>query len=328
MKKMFIMLLLALSIITAFIACSPAADSSSKQQSEQQATPQPAKQPTQQLSVGVLQDVDSIPLIIASQQGFFEKEGVNVKLESFKSAPDRDSALQAGKIDGAISDMLAAVFANEGGFYVKITSKTNGSYKMLITKSASIDNIPAMKGKSVAISKNTIIEYATDRMLKEGGLNSSDIKKEVISQMPARLEMLQNGKVDAATLPEPLASVAILNGAKQVNSSDKLGINPGVLLFTTKSIESKPNEIRAFYKAYNRAVDYLKNEPLSSYIDVLIKDAGFPEAVKGSLVLPSYNKAQAPTEKDFDSVVQWLNEKELIKNTYTLKNVMDDQFVR
>lgn len=328
MKKLFTIFLLSLSIITSVTACSPAAGSSNKQQPSQQAATQPVKQTSQQLSVGVLQDVDSIPLIIARQQGFFEKEGVNVKLESFKSAPDRDSALQAGKIDGAISDMLAAAFAKEGGFDVKITSKTDGSYKLLINKSVNIDNISSMKGKSVAISKNTIIEYATDRMIKEAGLNSSDIKKEIIAQMPARLEMLQNSKVDAATLPEPLASVAKSNGAKQVNSSDKLGINPGVLLFTAKSIDAKTDEIKAFYRAYNRAVDYLKSEPLSSYVDVLIKDAGFPEAVKGSLSLPSYTKAQAPADKDFDSVIQWLKEKELIKNSYTLKNVLDDQFVR
>ncbi|MDF2523883.1 MAG: transporter substrate-binding protein [Clostridiales bacterium] len=326
MKKIISMLLLSISIITAVSACSPAADKQKSQQPAQQtATTQKTTQP---LSVGILQDVDSIPLIIARQQGFFEKEGVTVKLESFKSAPDRDSALQAGKIDGTISDMLAVAFAKEGGFDVKITSKTDGSYKMLASKSASADSISAMKGKSVAISKNTIIEYATDRMVKEGGLSSSDIKKEIIAQMPARLEMLQNGKVDGATLPEPLASVAISNGAKFINSSDKLGINPGILLFTTKSINTKSNEIKAFYKAYNLAVEYLKKEPLANYIDVLIKDGGFPEAVKGNLVLPPYTKAQAPDEKNFDSVIQWLKGKELIKGTYKLNDVMDVQFVR
>ena len=67
----------------------------------------------QNLTIGLMPDVDSIPFIIAQEKGYFKEEGVNVKLESFKSAVDRDSALQSGKLDGAISDMLAETFGKE-----------------------------------------------------------------------------------------------------------------------------------------------------------------------------------------------------------------------
>jgi NitT/TauT family transport system substrate-binding protein len=275
-----------------------------------------------------LSDVDSIPLIIAKQKGYFEKEGVNVDLKSFKSAMDRDSALQTGNIDGAISDVLAAAFAKDGGFDVKITSKTDGSYKLLVNKNSKISNLQDLKGKSVAISKNTIIEYATDMMVTEGKLNPDDINKTVIKDMPARLEMLQNGKIDAATLPEPLASVAVKNGATLLNSSDKLGINPGVLLFTTKATQDKSVEIAAFYKAYNSAVEYLQKEPVGNYIDALIKDAGFPEDVKGTIKLPSYSKAVMVGEKDFTNVIKWLKEKQLIKNEYKFAELIYDKYVK
>lgn len=284
--------------------------------------------PAQTLSIGILPDVDSIPVMIAKQQGYFEKEGVSVKVESFKSAMDRDSALQSGTIDGAISDALAAAFAKEGGFDVKITSKTDGSYKLLVNKDAKVNSLADLKGKSIAISKNTIIEFATDMMVKEGNIKPDDVNKTVVKDIPARLEMLQNGKIDAATLPEPMATVAIKSGAKLLNSSDKLGINPGVLLFTTTSIQNKSTEIKAFYTAYNKAVEYLQKEPVDKYIDLLIKDAGFPEAVKGSIVLPSYTKAQMVKEKDVENVITWLKEKQLIKNDYKFKDLSDDKFVK
>lgn len=286
------------------------------------------KKELQELAIGVLPDLDSIPLIIAEQNGYFEEAGAKVKIQSFKSAKDRDSALQSGNLDGAISDMLAAAFAAEGGFDVKMTSKTDGSYKLLVNAGKGIDSFDKLKGNDIAISQNTIIEYATDMMLKEANISSEDVKKVAIPQMPVRLEMLQNGKVAAATLPEPLASAAIKNGAVLMNSSDKLGINPGVLLFTTKATKEKSEEIKAFYTAYNKAVDYLNKEDKSKYIDSLIEKAGFPADVKDVLVLPEYNKAVVPSEKDFTNVINWLTEKQLIKNSYKYSDLVNSEFVR
>lgn len=287
-----------------------------------------SKKELKELNIGVLPDVDSIPLIIAQKQGYFEKAGIKVNIEHFKSAKDRDSAFQAGKIDGAVSDVLAAAFAKEGGFDVRITSMTNGSYKLLVNKDSGIKSINDLNGKSIAISKNTIIEYSCDMMLKEEGLSSDNVKKTVIPEIPVRLEMLQNGKIDSAVLPDPLATVAIKNGALLLNSTDKLNINPGVLIFSSNAIDSKKEEIKAFYSAYNMAVEYIQKQPVSSYIDVLIKEAGFPETVRDSIVLPKYTKAVIPQEKDVDKVIKWLKDKQLIKNEYKYSDLVDENFVR
>jgi NitT/TauT family transport system substrate-binding protein len=280
------------------------------------------------ISIGVLPDVDSIPLIIADKNGYFKEEGVEVDIQHFKSAPDRDSALQSGNIDGAVSDILAAAFANDGGFKVKITSLTNGTYKLLVNKDKGIKDIQALKGKSIAISTNTIIEYATDKMLEEGGLKPEDVHKVAIPQIPTRLEMLQNGKIDAATLPDPLASVAVKDGAALLNSTDKMGINPGVLLFTQDAIDEKSASIKAMYKAYDKAVEYLKKEPVSSYADVLINDVGFPEGIEDSISLPAYTQVTLPSQKDFDDVIKWLIDKKLIKNSYKFEQLVDGRFVK
>lgn len=282
----------------------------------------------QALTIGLMPDVDSIPFIIAQEKGFFKEEGLTVTLKPFKSAMERDSALQSGNLDGAVSDMLAETFAKAGGFDTKITSLTTGSYKMVAGKNETAASIQELKGKDVAISKNTIIDYVTDRIATEGGLSANAINKVVIPQIPARLEMLQNGKIAAATLPEPMATVAIKNGAKLINSSDKLGINPGVMLFTTKAVTEKEKELLSMYRAYNKAIDYLAKEPMENYIDLVIEKAGFPKDVKGTLVLPNYKKAMAPEQKDVDDVVNWLFTRQLIQSKYTYSDLVDNRFIR
>jgi NitT/TauT family transport system substrate-binding protein len=282
----------------------------------------------QNITIGLMPDVDSIPFIIAQEKGFFKEEGLTVSLKSFKSAVERDSALQSGNLDGVISDMLAETFLKEGGFNTVITSLTTGSYKMVINKDETATTLLDLKGKDVAISKNTIIEYVTDRIMVEGGMKPADINKVVIPQIPTRLEMLQNGKIAAATLPEPMASLAVKGGAKVLNSSDKLAIYPGVLIFTGKTVSEKEKEIQAMYRAYNKAIEYLAREPMENYIDILIEKGGFPAPIKGALILPKYQKPAAPAAKDIDEVQKWMQDRQLIKKGYSYKELVDDRFVR
>jgi len=282
----------------------------------------------QNITIGLMPDVDSIPFIIAQEKGYFKAEGLTVTLKSFKSAMDRDSALQSGNLDGEVSDMLAEAFAKAGGFDTVITSLTTGSYKLVVNKDETVMSIKELKGKDVAISKNTIIEYVTDKVMVEGGLTGADINKIIIPQIPTRLEMLQNGKIAAATLPEPLATIAVKNGGRILSSSDQLNINPGVMIFTSRAVNDKEKEIQAMYRAYNKAIDYLAKEPVENYIDLLIEKGGFPSAVKGTLVLPHYKKPVAPEAKDVEDVMAWLQTRQLIPKGYSYTELVDDRFVR
>lgn len=287
-----------------------------------------SSQPLKTITIGAMPDLDSLPFIIAEHNGYFKEEGIQVKIEHFKSASDRDTALQTGKIDGAISDMLAVVFFNDNNFDVKITSKTDGSFKLISGKNSGISKIEESDGKSIGISKNTIIEYLTDRIMESSNIDVNSLQKIAIPKIPTRLEMLNNGKLDVATLPEPLASTAISAGGKILSSSDKLGINPGVMIFTKDAITTKSQEIKSLYLAYNKAIKFLKDEKKESYIDFVIQEAGFPDSVKNTLTIPNYSKASMPSEKELEEVLSWLKSKELTTNSYTLKNLSNSSFIK
>ena len=269
-------------------------------------------------------DIDSVPVIMAQEKGYFAEEGLKVNIQQFKSAMDRDAALQSGNLDGAISDMLAVAFAKSGGFDVKVTAFTNGSYKLIAGKDAEVNSVHDLIGKDVAISKNTIIEYVTDQIAVTNNMPENSLNKVVIPQIPTRLEMLQNGKLAAATLPEPMGSIAIYNGCKYITGSDELGINPGVMMFTSKAVESKKAELQAFYRAYNKAVAYLNDTDKAQYMDIVIEKSGFPAAAKDALVLPKYRPAGLPKQQDVNDCLTWMNQKNLIKQNYTYDDIVVD----
>lgn len=312
MKKLFIWCLL-LGLSVGLLGC---------------AQQKSAQIPTKTITIGVMPDVESIPFLIAEKNGYFAKEGVQVKIEHFNSAKDRDSALQSGQLDGVITDILAVVFANEGGINLRICAKNDGNVELLAGQSSGIISTADLKGKSMGLSTNTIMEYTADRMLEAAGVNPNEVKKVAIPQLPTRLEMLQGGKVEAAILPEPLAGLAVKKGATILTSTDAMGTKAGAIAFTAQSLSENPEAIKAVFRAYNEAVQYLAQEPSSVYIDFIIQAQGFPAEIKDSLQLPQYTLAALPSEAVFNDVVKWLQDKNLIKSSYSYQALVDQQVLR
>lgn len=120
MKRLLVMMMAAVLVLSALAA------GCGSQQAE--------KKELQGIAIGLMPDIDSVPIIIAEEKGYFAEEGLKVDIQKFKSAMDRDAALQSGNLDGAISDMLAVAFAKAGGFDVKVTSYTDGTYKLIAGK--------------------------------------------------------------------------------------------------------------------------------------------------------------------------------------------------
>lgn len=280
------------------------------------------------ITIGVMPDVESIPLIIADRNGYFEGEGVKVKIEHFKSAQDRDSALQGGRLDGVITDVVAVVFSNEGGTQLKIISKNDGDIKLMAGKGSGIETMADLKGKSIGLSSNTIMEYTADRMLESAGISPDEVKKVIIPPLSTRLEMLQGGKIEAAILPQPLAGLGVKNGARVLASTSEVIGKAGAIAFTSESLRQNREEIKAVFRAYNRAVEYLRTEPASSYTDYIVEVQGFPAGLEASLQLPDYDKASPPDPQVVEDVVKWMRDKNLIQKDYEYSSLVDQEILR
>ena len=57
----------------------------------------------QPIRIGLLPIIDSVPFYAAEADGLFEEQGLNVQLETFSSAAERNVALQTGAIDAQLS---------------------------------------------------------------------------------------------------------------------------------------------------------------------------------------------------------------------------------
>lgn len=308
-KKMLAIITTTLTAIS-LIACSPAEETTTSS--------------NKPLNFGLMGSIDAVPLVIAKEKGFFKEEGVEVNIETFKNSKDRDAAFQGGNLDGVICDEVAISLYQNADFDVKITGITDGDFMLIASADSGIKSLRDLKGKSVAISEKTAIEYTLDSILEKNSMNPNDVEKSIVPPIPTRLEMLRSNNVDAALLPEPFSSLALADGGILLGSATGLATYPSVTAFTQEVIDSRGSDLKGFYKAYNKAVDYINNTQVSEFEDIIIETVGYPDDMKGKITLPTFRKNSLPSESELKTAIEWCEKNELITKSLTPSDLIND----
>ncbi len=283
---------------------------------------------TKKLSFGAMSSIDIVPIVIAKEKGYFEEEGLELDFQLFTAAKDRDAALQAGELDGVIADEIAISIYQNSGIDMKITGATNGAWTLVVGKDSGIENLEDLKGKKMAISENTMIDYLSDYIAEENGVNSSEIEKIAIPAMPARLEALRNKQVDAAILPAPFNDTAVADGGKGLATIDNADIMISAIGFLQDQIDNNEEAIKAFFTGYNKAVEYMKNTDLKEYEDIVIKTVGYSEDTKGNIILPELNTNYLPDTEKVQAVFNWSKNNGIISKDLKAEDVIINKFIK
>lgn len=262
-----------------------------------------------EMSFGMMPSDSAMPLVVAEREGYFKEEGIDVNLELFFSAKDRDSAFHTGNINGADYDLVTALMTSNSDFELLVGSASEGSFKFVGTT----ENPNDIVNKKLGISKNTVIEFYTDKFLEEFEIAQASIQKEEIPQIPVRLQMLGSGEIAGAVLPDPLASLAIKKGSHLIKDSVDFENQVGVFVFNKKFANDNKELIEKFYKAYNRGGAYMNSHDVEDYLPLLIEKLNFPAPISETYKPLNYREKTMPSKESVEEVNQWLLERELIK---------------
>jgi len=284
------------------------------------------------IKIGILPTEDILPIHVAQQKGFFKDRGVDVKVTVFSSAQERDAALQAGQVDGAMGDLVAAAAMEQGGTPISIVSillgskPSEGRFGILASPKSNIKTVTELKGVPIAVSSNTIIEYVVDGILKENGFTDADIKKVEIKKIPVRLEALMSGQAQAAGLPDPLLSFAEMQGARLIADDTKgSNLSQTVLLFSDDFLIG-PNKlaVRSMLEAMNEAVELINEDP-DAYRELLVKEAKLPEPIAETYKVNTYPTVQLPSKDDVEKSLEWMVGKKIIKAGLIYEDLVDQE---
>lgn len=209
------------------------------------------------------------PLFVAQQQGFFKKQGLDVKLIGPANSSDPPKLVAAGKADLAITYQPQLLLDVQQGLpLVRIATLIDKPLGCMAVKANSgIKSVRDLKGKSIGYSTDGVDSAMVRAMLAKHNLNLSDVK--LINVNYDLTQALLSGKVDAVTgigrnfelIQMKLAGFHALAFYPEDN-----GVPPyDELIIETNRKELNDPRLTKFLSALKQGEEYLQQYPQQSW---------------------------------------------------------------
>lgn len=288
---------------------------------------------TSQIRFAALRILDSLPLYVAEEQGYFTEAGVSVTIIPVNSAAERDQLIASNQADGMINEVMSTLFANREEVQVVIVRTARAAepdsavFRVLAAGNTGVNSIAGLQSLEIGISQGTIIEYVTDRLFEAEGFDPTDFNKVNIPAIPDRLALLNSGELGAATLPEPASTLATAAGAIVViDDSAHPEYGYSTIAFRQPFVEASPSTIRAFLEAIEKAVDDINQNP-EQWSSLLVERGLIPEPLAGNYPVPSFIEASVPSENQFQDAVDWARSKNLISSNQSYADQITSEYL-
>lgn len=210
--------------------------------------------------------------IVATQQGFFSKEGLDITVSNFTSGKQCLDTAVGGGADIATTAEAPTTAAAMAGLPIAFLARMEYSDDKTVASSKSgIKTKADLKGKKIAFTAGTGSEVYTDTLLKSAGLTRNDVT--LVSLQPHEmLPALASGSIDAFDSWEPHISNAKKALGAGAVSVDTKGIYSETFNIVVTRDYLKNNEalMEKFLKALIEAEAWMKANPKEA-IDVVAK---------------------------------------------------------
>ena len=258
---------------------------------------------------------------IAQERGFFQDEGVNVELVINENIDDNLQYFKEGKADAAFGLQSDAMLLFAEGVPLKIvyiTDFSNGGD--VIVSKLDIKTIADLKGKTVSVDKlNGFNHIFLVELLRINGLSESDVTVVplIASEVP---EALKDGRIDAGQTWEPYESQAIDDGYRKLASSAEVpGIITDVLMFHSKFVEERPDDVKKIIIALDRALEYRDRDQLRSYKIMSDATGASPSSLKKTV--------QGNTFPNLEENKEAFTESEKLTSLFYSGKIISDFFI-
>lgn len=195
----------------------------------------------------------------AQELGLFKKAGLTVDLQTFSNGGTATQAVTAGACDLGVANTVSVANATLRGLSLEIIAggglySSNAAATALCVAAASpLRTAKDLEGKTIALAAlGDQAQAGIEAWLEKGGADSTKVKfvEVFFFEMGAAL---QQGRVDAAMIPEPALTIATNPGPARIFAKPFDAIAPqfliGVWFSTTDWIKKNPDLAKRFAAA-------------------------------------------------------------------------------
>lgn len=223
------------------------------------------------VTVGVIPIVDTAPIWLGEQEGFFAEEGLDLDIQTASGGAAIIPGIQSGSYDFAFSNLVSLMVANDKGLDMKIVANGNSTTgtdhdfgAVVVPGNSGIKSPKDLAGKKVSVNNLSNIGDTTIKtVVEEDGGDPDDINFVEVG-FPDAPAALENGVVDAAWILDPFLTQSVEDGARVI-SNNFTDFDPNLDIsayFTSQAaIDKKPELAEKFQRAMDKSLKFAEENP-------------------------------------------------------------------
>lgn len=237
------------------------------------------------LDISYVKSPFNLQMIVMKEHQLLEKKaepmGIKVKWHEITSGAKQAQALASSDLDIAgVMNTTSVLMANGAGNPVKIISgvaRPTDVFAIVAAKNG-VDSIKALKGKTVAGPKGTVLYQTLVAALVKEGMTIKDVKF-LQMEIPQAFAALQSGQIDAALLAASSVIKAEQEGAKVLTTANGLVVPLLVMASSDSVVKNHPDWIKASVEAHDEAAKWIADNKAEAIAlgakvqDISIEDA-------------------------------------------------------
>ena len=212
----------------------------------------------------------SLPVFVAQEKGFFQKNNLNVELEMFDTAQPMVDALCGGKIDVAGYSAFPIVFnaqlRSKKELYYSTVLMEDDAHPLsmfVVKKDSPIKTISDLKGKNIGILPTFAYKVWLELILQKNGIKPEDVT--IIQVAPAMTpSALESKNIDVAFTNDPAVTTCIQKGIGRLLFPEamvpKYMWSPfpfASFNMTREFVDKNPDTARKILRSLDEAIDFI-----------------------------------------------------------------------
>lgn len=258
-------------------------------------------------------------LVMKNQKTLEEKwkDKCNVTWTSFNAGPAETEAIFAGEIDLGYIGPVPALSANvkSGGDVKIISNTTNAGAVFLKRKDSGIETLSDLAGKKIAVPQMGNTQHlCLLSILSDEGLKTVDAGGDVTVSASSNadiLNLIDNGSVDAALVPEPWGTTIENNGNAEILLDHKQVFLDGnyptaVVVASSDFIGSHPDLVEEILEAHEEAALYINEnmDEARSIVNAEIEDAT-GKAIDEKVIENAFTRMTVDTQLNKEAIMKF-----------------------
>ena len=251
------------------------------------------------VSAGVMTIVDTAPIWLGKEQGFFEDEGIDLDIQTTTGGAAAVPGVVSGDFQFAFGNVVSVMVANDKGLNLEFVSNGNSTTgdtssdfgAVVVPGDSDIQSAADLAGKTVSVNNLSNIGDTTIRKVVENAGGDQESIKFVEIPFPDTPAAIESGQVDAAWILDPFLTQSVENGARVIaynfaETHENLDISG---YFTSSEYaKSNPEIVEKFTAAMKKSLIYAQENP-DAVREIVGTYTKIDEDMRAKMILPAFH---------------------------------------